>query len=91
MLSVRSILEIRKSLPCSILPRPSSISLARGRNLSIGLSQDDPRQRRPDISRAEEVLKWKPRTPLKEGLVKTIGYFEELLKSEKVRETLTVS
>ncbi|MGA8615440.1 MAG: UDP-glucuronic acid decarboxylase family protein [Xanthobacteraceae bacterium] len=64
---------------------------ARSKLVHRPLPSDDPRQRRPDISRAEEVLKWKPRTPLKEGLVKTIGYFEELLKSEKVRETLTVS
>jgi UDP-glucuronate decarboxylase len=45
------------------------------------LPADDPRQRRPDISRAEEVLKWKPKTPLREGLVKTIAYFENLLSN----------
>jgi UDP-glucuronate decarboxylase len=55
------------------------------------LPQDDPRQRRPDISKAEDVLKWKPRTPLKEGLTKTIAYFEELLKLPNVREMLNVS
>ena len=47
--------------------------------------QDDPRQRRPDISRAHDVLKWAPQTPLKEGLVRTIAYFEELLRDDAIR------
>jgi UDP-glucuronate decarboxylase len=45
------------------------------------LPQDDPRQRRPDISRAAELLGWAPRTPLRQGLVKTIAYFEQLFCS----------
>jgi UDP-glucuronate decarboxylase len=47
--------------------------------------QDDPRQRRPDISKAQDLLKWAPQTPLREGLIKTIAYFEDLLKDEAVR------
>lgn len=43
------------------------------------LPEDDPRQRRPDIRRAEEDLDWKPKTPLREGLARTIAYFERLL------------
>ena len=43
------------------------------------LPQDDPRQRQPDISKAQEILGWKPATPLKEVLVKTVAYFEALL------------
>jgi len=49
------------------------------------LPQDDPRQRRPDISKAHELLNWAPRTALKEGLIRTIAYFEELLKDDMVR------
>jgi UDP-glucuronate decarboxylase len=45
------------------------------------LPADDPRQRRPDISVAKRVLDWQPLIPLKEGLVKTIAYFDQLLKS----------
>ena len=41
--------------------------------------EDDPRQRRPDISRAADLLGWAPRTPLRQGLAKTISYFEQLL------------
>ena len=39
------------------------------------LPQDDPRQRRPDITRAKKILRWSPRVPLAAGLVKTIDYF----------------
>ena len=44
------------------------------------LPQDDPKQRRPDITLAQEKLAdWAPRTPLREGLTKTIAYFDGLL------------
>jgi dTDP-glucose 4,6-dehydratase len=39
------------------------------------LPTDDPKQRRPDITRARTLLKWEPRVELEEGLVKTIEYF----------------
>jgi UDP-glucuronate decarboxylase len=54
------------------------------------LPQDDPRQRRPDIAKAQQLLNWRPLTPLKEGLMKTIPYFEELLKLPHVREMLSI-
>jgi dTDP-glucose 4,6-dehydratase len=41
------------------------------------LPQDDPKQRRPDISRARKYLKWEPKVPLAEGLVETIRYFRK--------------
>jgi UDP-glucuronate decarboxylase len=44
------------------------------------LPQDDPRQRQPDISQAKDKLSWEPRVPLKDGLAKTIAYFDALLK-----------
>jgi len=44
------------------------------------LPQDDPMQRKPDISRARETLGWEPSIPLRQGLVKTIEYFSELRK-----------
>ncbi len=43
------------------------------------LPEDDPIQRRPDISKARELLDWEPRIELDEGLVKTISYFKNLL------------
>ena len=45
------------------------------------LPADDPRQRRPDITLAREVLGWEPKVELDEGLKKTIAYFDELLSS----------
>ena len=47
------------------------------------LPADDPRQRRPDIARARELLRWQPSTPLREGLSRTIAYFDELLRSDR--------
>lgn len=42
------------------------------------LPSDDPTQRRPDLSLAQEKLNWAPSTPLKEGLTKTINYFKTI-------------
>ena len=53
------------------------------------LPQDDPRQRQPDISKAQELLAWAPRTALKTGLKQTITYFEKLLSEKGIREMLT--
>ena len=44
------------------------------------LPSDDPKQRRPDISKARSILHWEPKTPLRDGLKKTIRYFAELQK-----------
>jgi dTDP-glucose 4,6-dehydratase len=40
------------------------------------LPQDDPRQRKPDISRAKILLKWSPKVKLEDGLIKTIAWFK---------------
>jgi UDP-glucuronate decarboxylase len=47
--------------------------------------EDDPQQRKPDIKRAAELLNWKPKISMKEGLKKTIEYFQKELESEKAR------
>lgn len=41
---------------------------------------DDPKQRRPDIERAREILNWEPKVSRKEGLEKTIAYYNSLFK-----------
>ena len=48
------------------------------------LPQDDPQQRQPDISLAKSALGWEPTIQLREGLIKTISYFEELLKNPEM-------
>jgi UDP-glucuronate decarboxylase len=45
------------------------------------LPEDDPKQRQPDISFAKSELNWEPKTQLKEGLDKTIQYFEQTLSN----------
>ena len=59
--------------------------LALARSCIRPLPEDDPRQRQPDIAKARKLLGWAPSTPLKEGLVRTIAYFEDLLRDEGVR------
>ena len=46
---------------------------------NLPLPADDPKQRRPDISLAKEVLGWEPRVPLEEGLDRTIAYFRQAI------------
>ena len=46
------------------------------------LPQDDPKQRQPDITRAQTLLSWQPQVELEEGLAKTVGYFKSKLAAE---------
>jgi UDP-glucuronate decarboxylase len=46
------------------------------------LPEDDPKQRQPDITLAKSKLDWEPKTQLKEGLEKTILYFDSLLSAK---------
>jgi UDP-glucuronate decarboxylase len=45
--------------------------------------QDDPKQRKPNITRAQTLLDWNPTIPLNEGLEKTVGYFKGRLMSDE--------
>ena len=54
---------------------------AKGKLVFAPLPQDDPRQRQPDISKARATLGWEPKTQLREGLIKTIAYFDQLLSA----------
>ena len=60
---------------------------SRSRVVRRPLPADDPRQRRPDISRAMCELGWQPRVVLAEGLKKTIAYFDAVLAAEGRRLT----
>jgi UDP-glucuronate decarboxylase len=44
------------------------------------LPQDDPRQRQPDITQAQNILGWQPKVSLREGLERTIPYFDAVLR-----------
>lgn len=51
----------------------------------LPLPKDDPTRRRPDISKAKEILGWEPQVPLDKGLEKTIEYFARILGQKGVR------
>lgn len=60
------------------------VAKAVGRDIKIThlpLPQDDPKQRQPNITRANELLGWSPTIPLAEGLKKTVAYFAERIKT----------
>jgi UDP-glucuronate decarboxylase len=52
------------------------------------LPSDDPKQRQPDIRRAEAALGWRPRVELREGLVKTIAYFEAAIGKDALNSSI---
>ncbi|HYF41541.1 MAG TPA: UDP-glucuronic acid decarboxylase family protein [Ramlibacter sp.] len=58
-----------------------NLTNSRSRIVFQPLPSDDPTQRRPDISLAQEKLGWEPTVQLREGLQRTIDYFDRLLKS----------
>ena len=47
----------------------------------LSLPEDDPKQRQPDISRAQKLLGWNPTIPLNEGLQTTVAYFKGRVES----------
>ena len=47
------------------------------------LPVDDPKQRRPDITRARTLLRWEPKVGLEEGLLKTVGYFKDKIAQSR--------
>src|SRR5690554_66715 len=51
------------------------------------LPQDDPRQRQPDITFARSALGWEPKVALRDGLLRTIEYFDALLTTTETRNT----
>lgn len=57
---------------------PDSKSKIVFKNLPI----DDPKQRKPDINTAKEILNWEPKIPLKQGILNTINYFKQTLQQQ---------
>jgi UDP-glucuronate decarboxylase len=89
--SVTGPINIGNPIEFSILQLASMIVDMTGSRSRIAhrpLPQNDPRQRRPDVSRAHDLLSWQPCTPLKQGLNRTIAYFEKLLSDNVVRDSL---
>jgi UDP-glucuronate decarboxylase len=55
------------------------LTASRSRIVSKPLPLDDPRQRWPDITKAQSLLGWEPKVPLEDGLKETVTYFRHLL------------
>lgn len=67
-----SIIELTRQI-CDLTGSPSKYVFK-------PLPQDDPTQRKPDISLAKKALGWEPVIPVKEGLKLTIEYFRQMLE-----------
>ena len=63
-----TVLELAKKV-IELVGSPSGFAFA-------PLPQDDPLRRRPDISKAKQILGWEPRVPLEEGLLRTITWIK---------------
>jgi UDP-glucuronate decarboxylase len=59
------------------------ITNSRSRIVFKPLPADDPQRRRPEISRAQALLDWRPTVALQTGLARTVAYFDELLSEER--------
>jgi len=76
--------NIGNPIEMSILQFAETINRITGNKGGITFVKDarsvrDPQQRRPDITRAQTILKWEPKVALDEGIEKTIPYFKEKL------------
>lgn len=54
--------------------------------ISLPPMQDDPKQRKPDITLAKKILNWEPKVSRQEGLQKTLAYFQSLPKEKLLKE-----
>lgn len=71
-------------------PAEMIIVLTRSRSMQVSrrLPPDDPREHQPDITKASEVLAWKPSVSVQPGLASTVTYFDSLLSSGEVPELI---
>jgi UDP-glucuronate decarboxylase len=61
---------------------------SRSEIVNLPLPQDDPRQRKPDISKAKDTLGWEPKVALSEGLERTIAYFDGMIAEGLVQKVM---
>jgi UDP-glucuronate decarboxylase len=73
-----------EEIPVTEIARRVASFVGRGVPIThLPLPMDDPRRRQPDLTRASEVLRWRPTVPLDEGLRRTIAYFRTVLAETK--------
>ena len=71
-------MEIRKNI-LELAEKIIKLTNSKSKIVFKPLPQDDPKKRKPDITKAKKYLNWKPKIELEEGLEKTIKYFKEKL------------
>ncbi len=71
-----TVLELAETI-CDLVGSKASLRF-------LELPTDDPQRRCPDISRARAQLGWEPRTPLLEGLARTMDYFDDVISSGRI-------
>jgi UDP-glucuronate decarboxylase len=79
-------LNLGNPQPCTIIQLAEDIIDLTGSRARItfkALPAEDPRRREPRIEAAKAQLEWTPKTGLKDGLTRTIAYFEQVLSAEK--------
>jgi UDP-glucuronate decarboxylase len=64
---------------------------SRSRVIYLPLPEDDPRRRRPDISRALALLDWRPETNLGQGLSATIDWFRSSIEQRECNRELVAA
>lgn len=57
----------------------------------LPLPKDDPRRRKPDITRARNEIGWQPQVDLREGLIRTIEYFDAELSGQRLADEVTAA
>jgi len=68
-----------------------TMTASRSRVIQLPLPQDDPKRRRPDISRALALLGWRPETDLRQGLAATIGWFRDSSVQEECNRDIVAA
>ena len=76
---------------CDLIDRVRKLTGSRSRLINLPLPEDDPRRRRPDITRARQLLGWEPKVPLQEGLEATAAWFAQEQKEGAGAELLEVA
>ena len=60
-----------------------SLTKSKSKIIYKDLPQDDPKQRKPDISKANSLLNWNPKIDLEDGIIKTVNYFKSIVDVSK--------
>jgi UDP-glucuronate decarboxylase len=72
--------DVGKVINCELAEQNFALVGSKSEVVARPLPKDDPRQRQPDIARAEKLSCWRPTVERDEGLRSTIAYFETLLR-----------